>query len=499
MCPSHFLAFDFGASGGRALLAPASGEPLRWEEVSRFETPMIELHGRYHWDVYALYREMKAAIARCAREKVRLRSIGIDTWGVDFGCIGPDGSLLGLPRAYRDPYTEGVPEAFFRLVPRREVYERTGIQILNFNTLFQLYAARREGYAPLQGAARLLFMPDLLVYLLTGRMHCEYTAASTSQLLNPYTRQFDRELLELAGISPELFGMPTLPGACIGVLTPQLAEETGAGAIPVVSVAGHDTASAVAAVPAEDEGFAYLSSGTWSLMGVETAAPIVTETSFRHNFTNEGGIGGTIRFLKNITGLWLLEQCLDAWRRVGKRYDYDTVVQMAERAAPFARFIDPDAPAFAAPGDMPRAIAEYCRTTGQTPPETDAETVRCIFESLAFRYGEVLEQLQAAAPFPVRRLHVIGGGSRNRLLNRFTADATGLPVMAGPSEATALGNLLMQARAAHLVSDRQEMRRLAAASAHPETFLPQKPEIWRQVRPQWRKAIGRTRSFIQLT
>ena len=493
MYPSHFLAFDLGASGGRALLAPASGGPLRWEEVSRFATPMLELHGRYCWDVYALYREMKAAVARCAREGVRLRSIGIDTWGVDFGCIGPDGSLLGLPRAYRDPYTDGVPEAFFRLVSRRELYERTGIQILNFNTLFQLYAARREGYAPLQGAARLLFMPDLLAYLLTGRMHCEYTAASTSQLLNPRTRQFDRGLLDLVGISPEQLGVPVPPGTPAGVLTPRLAEETGAGAVPVVSVAGHDTASAVAAVPAEDGCFAYLSSGTWSLMGIETDAPIITETSFLHNFTNEGGIDGTIRFLKNITGLWLLEQCLAAWRREGKQYDYETVVRMAETAVPFARFIDPDAQTFAAPGDMPRAIAEYCRTTGQAPPETDAETVRCIFESLALRYGEALEQLQAAAPFPVRRLHVIGGGSRNRLLNRFTADATGLPVIAGPSEATALGNLLMQARTAGIVADRQEMRRLAVASAHPETFLPQSPEIWRQARRQWRETVGRAR------
>ncbi len=488
---AHFLAFDIGASGGRALLGTFSGQSLSLKEISRFPTLLLELQGRYYWDVYALYRELKESFVRCAQAGIQLHSAGIDTWGVDFGCIGSDGTLLGLPRSYRDPYTNGIPETLFQRMPAEEVYERTGIQTMNFNTLFQLYAGQSENYAPLKGAARLLFMPDLLAYMLTGNMNCEYTDASTSQLLNPHTRNFDYKLLSLAGISPELFGVPTMPGSRIGVLTPRLAEETGAGAVPIVSVAGHDTASAVAAVPAEDECFSYLSSGTWSLMGIETSSPIITSASFKHNFTNEGGIDGTIRFLKNITGMWLLEQCLVVWRREGKSYSYDEIVKMATTSTPFAHFIDPDAPAFASPVNMPRAISEYCQHTGQSIPSNDAAIIRCIFESLALRYGEVLELLQEMAPFPIRRLHIIGGGSRNRLLNQFTANAAGIPVIAGPSEASALGNVLMQVRAAHLVKDRQEMRQLAISSAQPDTFLPEDGEVWREMRRRWRATINR--------
>ena len=337
---------------------------------------------------------------------------------------------------------------------------------MNFNSLFQLFRAGQEGFAPLENAEEILFIPDLLSYLLTGNRVCEYTDASTSQLLNPVTRQFEASLLEAAGVSPSIVRQVVMPGTLVGELTDALAEETGAGKVPVIAVAGHDTASAVAAVPALDQHFAYLSSGTWSLMGIETEEPLITQESYENNFTNEGGIEGTTRFLKNITGMWLLEQCRKEWEKAGRSYTYPEIVQMAEQAVPFIRFVNPDDPRFANPACMTKAIASYCEETGQPVPVTDAEFIRCIFESLALRYNEVIRMLKEMAPFRIDRLHVIGGGSKNTLLNQFTANAIGMPVIAGPSEATAIGNAMIQARSAGIVSTRWEMRRLIAGSVH---------------------------------
>jgi rhamnulokinase len=330
----------------------------------------------------------------------------------------------------------------------------------------------------LEAAEELLFIPDLLSYLLTGKRVCEYTDASTSQILNPVTKEFEKGLLEAAGVPSSLLRPVVMPGTLVGELTDALAKETGIGKIPVVAVAGHDTASAVAAVPAQDREFAYLSSGTWSLMGIETEEPIITEESFKYNFTNEGGIDGTTRFLKNITGMWLLEQCRKEWAKAGRDYSYPAIVKMAEQAEPFRSCVNPDDPRFANPPCMTEAIAEYCRETGQPVPVEDDEFIRCIFESLAFRYKEVLGILAGMAPFPIKRLHVIGGGSMNNLLNQFTANAINMPVVAGPSEATAIGNCMVQARAAGLVSDRWEMRRLINSFLSPKTFLPTGSEEW---------------------
>lgn len=314
----NFLAFDIGATSGRAVLVSLMNGKFEMRELHRFPNNLLELHGKYYWNIYNLYEELKKSLSLCAREDIPVDSIGIDTWGVDFGYLASDGSLLGLPRAYRDPYTEGALEEYFRLVPREEVYRLTGIQFMNFNSLFQLFRARKEDFAPLKNAEEILFIPDLLSYLLTGKKVCEYTDASTSQLLNPVTKQFEPSLLEAAGVSPSIVRQVVMPGTLVGELTDVLAEETGIGKIPVIAVAGHDTASAVAAVPARDEHFAYLSSGTWSLMGIETEQPIITEESYRNNFTNEGGIEGTTRFLKNITGMWLLEQCRKEWEKAGR-------------------------------------------------------------------------------------------------------------------------------------------------------------------------------------
>ncbi|MDE5636810.1 MAG: rhamnulokinase, partial [Alistipes sp.] len=389
--------------------------------------------------------------------------------------IAADGTMCGLPRSYRDPYTNGIPEEFFESkMPRREIYARTGIQFLNFNSLFQLYAARKEGSEALKHAERILFIPDALSYLLTGEAVCEYTILSTSQFMNPHTKRPDAELLAAAGVDASLFPRVVMPGERIGTLCGTAAAETGLGDVPVIAVAGHDTGSAVAAVPAENERFAYLSSGTWSLMGIELPEPVIDERTYALNFTNEGGVDGTTRLLKNITGMWLLEQCRAAWAREGREYSYPEIVRMTEAASPSAAFIDPDAAEFAAPTDMPAAIRAYCAAHGMTVPAGDAALMRLIFDSLAAKYAEVLRKLQSLAPFRIERLHVIGGGAQNELLNRMTAAACDIPVIAGPAEATALGNIMVQARAAGIVNSLAEMRRYVRSSIETKTYEPTK-------------------------
>jgi rhamnulokinase len=472
MKPNHFLAFDLGASSGRAILGIFDGIKLEMRELMRFPNAMMELHGKYYWNVFGLYESLKQGLKVCAEQGITLTSIGIDTWGVDFGYIGKDGSILGLPRAYRDPYTNGAPEDFFRLIPREEVYRLTGIQVMNFNSLYQLFRAKKTGFAPIEAADKILFMPDLLSYLLTGKQVCEYTEASTSQFLNPVTRQFEPALLDTAGVSASLLHPLINPGTLIGTLTETLAQETGLGKIPVVAVAGHDTASAVLSVPAENPHFAYLSSGTWSLIGVETEAPVLTQESFENNFTNEGGVEGTTRFLKNVTGLWLLEECRKEWAREGRHYTYSAITQLAEQAGHNRIIVNPDDPRLANPARMTEAIAAICRETGQPLPESDAAYTRCIFDSLAFRCNEVLDRLSGMISFPIEKLHVIGGGSQNTFLNQLIANSIGKPVLAGPAEATAIGNCMMQAKAAGLVTDRWEIRRIVARSFPVKEYLP---------------------------
>jgi len=472
-----FLAFDCGATSGRALLGTFTDGGFSMEEVYRFPNGITELHGRYYWDILAIYAHFRRCLAELSAQGVRIDSIGIDTWGVDFGFVADDGNVLGYPRAYRDPYTEGIPEEVYKLFPREDLYAATGIQIMNFNSIFQLYAQTREGFAPLRHAHEILFVPDLLAYMLTGEKVCEYTIASTSGMMDQHSRQFNKALLEKLGIRSDVLLPIVQPGVKIG-------EFDG---IPVVAVAGHDTASAIAAVPAADGNFAYLSSGTWSLMGIEVPAPIINDKSARLNFTNEGGIDGTTRFLKNITGMWLLEQCRAVWKAAGKDYSYAQLVEMAQSEAAFPGRINPDDPRFANPKDMVAEIsaalsavpvsvplAEKCsRSENRSRLFSDAQIVSCIYHSLADRYKEVLDMLQGFAPFKIEKLHVIGGGSANELLNQWTANALGIPVVAGPTEATAIGNLMLQARAAGLVADRWQMRRLIADTFQVKTYLPQ--------------------------
>ncbi len=471
-----FLAFDCGATSGRALMGTFNDNALDFtmEEVYRFPNQTVEVEGRYYWDVDYIYGHILQCLSDMGRRQVRIDSIGIDTWGVDFGCIGDDGGVLGMPRAYRDPYTVGVPQKFFDVVPHDELYALTGIQTMDFNTVFQLYAQKEEGCEALRSAKHLLFMPDLLTCLLTGKVVCEYTVASTSGLMDQHTHRLVPSLLQALNLDEQLFPPVSQPGMVVGTLRADIALTSGLGPVPVVSVAGHDTASAIIAVPTETEHFAYLSSGTWSLMGIEVHKPIIDEKSARLNFTNEGGIEGTTRFLKNITGMWLVEQCRKAWKRQGREYTYNEITTLALSAAAYQGRINPDNPRFANPADMDDEIRHDLAEKGFPPPANDAEVLSCIYHSLAERYKEVLDMLQEMAPFAIERLHIIGGGAANELLNQWTVDAIGMPVVAGPSEATAIGNLMMQAKAAGLVKDRWEMRRMITETVTMRRYVPTK-------------------------
>ena len=472
----NFFAIDLGATSGRTILGSIEGGRLQQRELTRFPNPIIQTGGHFYWDIYALYQEIIRGLRIVAKEGIEIQSIGIDTWGVDFVCIGRDGGILRNPYCYRDPHTNGMMDEYFKLISKEKVYEKTGIQFMNFNSLFQLFTMHQHGDSALEAADKILFIPDALMYMLTGEAVCEYTILSTSQLLDPHTRRIDKELIDVIGLQESQFGRYVNPSEVVGVLTPEVQQLTGLGAIPVVAVAGHDTGAAVAAVPANDERFAYLSCGTWSLLGIETQDAIINSKSFDYNFTNEGGIEGTTRFLKNICGMWLLERCRQEWAEAPK--DINQVNADAMQAEPFHSLINPDDPRFANPTSMVDAIQDYCKETGQPIPEDYRQQARCIFESLALRYRQVLEYLRELAPFPIERLHVIGGGSRNTHLMQMTADSIGIPVLTGPVEGTAIGNIMLQAKAAGLVSNRFEMRKVIADSIELQTYLPKETEVW---------------------
>ena len=473
-----FLAFDLGATSGRSILGTIENGRLQMKELTRFPNQILQIGDHFHWNIYSLFEHLKAGLVAAKNEGIEISSIGIDTWGVDFAMLAEDGSILGAPYAYRDPHTIGAPEKYFEIVSREKVYDLTGIQVMNFNSLYQLFALSQANNSLLKATKEILFMPDALAYLLTGNKVVEYTIASTSQILNPRTKKFEVELLEKAGVSPSILGEIVMPGHLIGTLRDDLAEESELGKINVVAVAGHDTGAAVAAVPASNENFAYLSSGTWSLMGIEVKDAIINEETSKYNFTNEGGVEGTTRFLKNITGMWILEQCMKEWKKEGITYAYEKIVQMADTVEPFQSLIDTDHTSFACPGCMTKAIQDYCAASGQKVPQTHPEFVRCIFESLSLKYRYILDLLKGLAPFPIEKLHVIGGGSKNPLLNQWTANSIGIPVAAGPSEATAIGNIMLQAKAAGCVDSLFEMRQIIAESVHIDEFLPVNSEVW---------------------
>lgn len=477
----YFFAVDLGATSGRTLVGTIENGKLVQRELTRFPNAIIETGGHLYWDIYALYAEILRGLKQAAHEKLNIRSIGIDTWGCDFVLFGRDGGVLRNPYCYRDPHTDGAMEQFFQLVPKDDVYRTTGIQFMNFNSLFQLFTLRKNRDSALEAASKILFIPDALMYMLTGEMVCEYTVLSTSQLLDVHNKQIRVSLLRQLDLDPTYFGYLVQPGEQVGCLSEEVQRQTGLGAVPVVAVAGHDTASAVAAVPSFDTHFAYLSCGTWSLLGIETEQPIVSADSLHYNFTNEGGIDGTTRFLKNICGMWLLEQCRKEWASDSTvPTDVNRINADAMDADPFVSFINPDDERFAHPDSMVEAIRSYCQETGQPIPQDYRQIALCIFQSLAMRYRQVLDMLKQQAPFTIDRLHVIGGGTHNTYLMQFTANSIGLPVVTGPVEGTAIGNMMIQARAAGMASDRFDMRRQIAQSIQTTTYTPDDVEAWAQ-------------------
>lgn len=440
----YFIAIDLGATSGRVILASVDQDrKVEMETIHRFPTPLVPRDGKYFWDLENIQDNILKGLSLVASKNVAVESIGIDTWGVDFVGVKADGSLCGMPRAYRDPYSFEAQNEFLSKMSKHELYQRTGIQLMNFNSVFQLYAQSKAG--ELAEADKVLFVPDALSYLLTGNMVCEYTILSTSALMDPRTKTIDGDILKVCGVSADKFAPIVFPGHVVGTLTKEVQEATGLGAVPVVAVAGHDTGSVVAAVPAEDEHFAYLSSGTWSLMGIETKEPVINERMEELNFTNEGGVGGTTRLLKNITGMWILEQCLARIREQGRDYTFPEIAVMADSAGDSEHVFNPDDAAFASPTDMPAAIASYMQARGWAAPSSDGELFRLIYDSLAARYAEVFAMLKTIAPFEINALHIVGGGSQNGFLNALTAKACGVKVVAGPAEGTALGNVMVQA------------------------------------------------------
>jgi len=471
----RYLAFDLGAASGRAILGElGEDDRLVVSELHRFPNGMVEAGSHLYWDSRRLLAEIHEGMRRCVGDPL---SIGIDTWGVDYALLEADGKQLGPPYAYRDRRTEGAVECFAAKMPLRRLYERTGIQILPFDTLFQLYATKRDEPGTLHSASSLLMMADLFNYQLTGVSASEFTLATTTHLYSPWEDAWDEEIISTLGVPRGLFQEIVEPGTVISELSLEARSETGLGRVPVAAVACHDTGSAVAAVPAEGEDFAYISSGTWSLMGIESQKPVINNTSHRHNITNEGGVSHTYRVLKNIAGLWLLQECRRAWEHE-KRYGYDEFAALAEAAEPHRAVIDPDWTGFLNPSSMPEAIVCYCKKTGQTPPQSHGETIRVVLESLALAYRQTLTQLEEASGRSIRRIHIVGGGSRNQLLSRLVAEATGRRVYAGPAEATAIGNLLVQAMAEGRVKDLTHLRRIVRGSTRIEEYEPGDPEAW---------------------
>lgn len=489
----NYLAMDFGASTGRGILGRFDGSTIVLEEVCRFSNFFVNLNGTYYWDVLRQIHEIKNAL-RASRKSLageKLSGIGIDTWGTDYGLIDENGQLLGNVRCMRNADAR-ISEEVAAKVGAEQLFKRTGIQTIYGNTLFQLYERVKKRDPAILNAAKMLMLPDLLAYFLTGQMATEYTMASTSMLLEPNTRSWDVELAESLGIPGHIFPEVTTVRKGNGwELLPEVKEETGFSALSYFPVATHDTASAVVAAPL-GEGEAFCSSGTWSLMGIIVDRPVLTEECRRENFSNEGAVDGRIRLLKNIMGMWLLQQCMPQWEQAGKQLPWSAVVEMARAAQPFRSFIDAEEPQFYNAGDMIEKIQEYCRRTGQPVPETVGEIALCIYESLAMRYRQTIEKLEHLHGQPIRALRIVGGGSQNALLNQFAANAMGRPVHAGAVEAASAGNILAQAVATGELSGLAEIGDIVERSFPSHTYFPQQESVWKE---QYERFLGLTGTF----
>lgn len=473
----RILAFDFGASSGRAILGRLENGRIVCTEIHRFANDAVKLRGTLYWDFLRLFFEMKTGITKAVAAG-GFDAICIDTWGVDFGLLNATGDLIQNPVHYRDTRTEKIADRVFSLVSREQLYARTGTQFSLINTLYQLMALKERDPELLGQAKTMLMMPDLFAYMLTGEIYEEETIASTSNLLDPVRRDWDYALIEKLGLPKEIFAPVKKAGEIYGYLSDELCAELGAPKVPVIAVASHDTASAVAATPAEAEDFVYISCGTWSLFGSEISAPIINDTACRYNFTNEGGFAGKTRFLKNITGLWLIQESRRQYQREGTEVGFDTLEKEARAAEPFRSLIDPDDPVFAPPGDIPGRIREYCRQKGSPVPETRGQVMRTIYESLAHKYRTSLAELCDVTGKKFPRIHMVGGGIRDTFLCSLAADACGVEVAAGPVEATAYGAVAVACKALGVLKDLKEIRQVVAASEPIIVYRPEHPEAW---------------------
>lgn len=471
------LAFDFGASSGRAIIGCFDGDKITLEEVHRFSNDPVSVGGTVYWDVLRLFYEIKQGIIK-AKIAGGFDSIGIDTWGVDFGLIDSEGKLMENPVHYRDARTVGLVDEAFKTMPKEKLYGITGIQFMELNTLFQLISLKKYRPWMLERADKMLFMPDLFGYMLTGKMCAEYSIASTSQLIDLDKKTWSKEILDAFGIKESVFAPLVQPGTVLGELSKEVCEECGVDPVPVISVCGHDTQSAITSVPCKDGDFAFLSSGTWSLFGTELDKPIVNETSMNINITNEGGFDGSTGFLKNIIGLWLIQESRRQWKREGKEYSYADLEKLALAAEPFKCFIDPDAPEFVPHGNIPERVREFCRKTGQYVPETVGEIMRCIYESLAMKYRLTFEKLRECTERDYPVIHVIGGGTKDGLLCQMTANSCDRTVKAGPIEATVMGNVAVQLMSDGSVENIGQARKIVAESSELKTFEPKDTDKW---------------------
>jgi len=488
MAKAVFLAADLGAESGRAMAGAFDGERIELQEVHRFNNVPVRAGNHLFWDILHLWNEIKTGLTKAYQAYGNmLKSIGVDTWGVDFGLLDERGELTGNPYHYRDHRTESMMEAVFEVVPREEVFDRTGIQFMRLNSLFQIYSMVHSHHPQLQIAKRLLFMPDIFHYWLSGIQSNEFTISTTSQCFNPRTEDWAFSMLKTLGIDPHWFGKIQMPTTVLGGLSASVMAETDVGQVQVVLPASHDTGSAVAAVPLSSARSAYLSSGTWSLLGVEVKQPIINEASLRYNFTNEGGAFGTYRLLKNVMGLWLVQECRRVWARAGHTFTYEQLTNLASQAEPLRSFVDPDDESFLAPESMPEALHAFCLRTGQPVPQTEGAFVRCALESLALKYRWVIECLETLTGTPIHILHIVGGGSQNRLLNQWTANATGREVIAGPIEATAAGNALLQATGLGYLKTPDDVRNIVRQSFALESYEPTEQARWNEAYAMWKQ------------
>jgi rhamnulokinase len=480
MSISKFLAVDLGAESGRVIVGILKDKKFYIEELHRFPNKQINKGESIFWDVPNLFNEIKTGLSKAVKKGHRdIESIGIDTWGVDFGLIGKNDQLLEMPHTYRDCRTEGMPEKVFEKISPADIYNRTGIQFMPINSLYQLYSFKFSNEPILNGSVKFLFMPDLFNFFLTGEKKSEYTIASTSQFLNAKTKEFDLEIFSALGLPYNILAPIIKPGTVVGKLLPDVAAETGLNIIDVIAVGCHDTASAIAAIPCRGDDWAYLSSGTWSLLGIENDEPLI---NFKYkNFTNEGGVNGKIRFLQNISGLWFLQEIKKCWEKTGEYYSYEEISNLAEKSESFVSIIDPDDHLFVNPPDMIEAINKYCIKTKQRIPKIAGEYSRCILESLALKYKTVMKKIEEISKKKINKLHIVGGGSQNELLNQLAADATGKQVIAGPVEATALGNIMVQAIAKGKIESYEKGREIVSASFPLKLYEPKNQESWNNI------------------